>query len=199
MSLKKLASGSGYEYLTEQVAAFDGTELDMPLADYYAAKGESPGRWTGSGLVSVEGLEAGDVVTAEQMKHLFGEGCEPLRGAALGNAYNAKSVAGFDLTFSPVKSVSALWAIAHRAAYQPFWIGTNEWARSDRERFRLACAAAQEAGSRWQVSQRRRPFHVSRDSGCPTLRGEGKSRPSRPVTIAFKCSRSASTTWSGTC
>ena len=119
-----------------------------------------------------------DIVTAEQMKHLFGSGCDPITGRPLGAAYkvyanetadafNARvdellahapepttaeratarstaareffvaehgrepataqelsaalarysrprqtAVAGFDLTFSPVKSVSALWAIA---------------------------------------------------------------------------------------
>ncbi len=190
MTLHKLSAGSGYEYLTRQVAALDSTEKGAtPLADYYSAKGESPGRWVGSGLVGIDGLEAGDVVTAEQMKHLFGTGSHPLTGEPLGAAYkvydntgvdgfNAEvarrvrvstsstteggsttgkppydvvarvrsevarerfvadhgrepktarelsdalarysrprqtAVAGFDLTFSPVKSVSALWAVA---------------------------------------------------------------------------------------
>jgi conjugative relaxase-like TrwC/TraI family protein len=113
MSLKKLAAGSGYEYLTRQVAAADSTELgSMPLADYYAAKGEAPGRWIGSGLVGIDGLEYDDVVTDQQMKNLFGDGCDPVTGAALGRAFQSGSVAGFDLTFSPAKSVSALWAVA---------------------------------------------------------------------------------------
>ena len=179
MTLQKLAAGSGYEYLTRQVAAADSTELgSMPLADYYAAKGEAPGRWVGTGLVGIDGLELGDIVTAEQMKNLFGSGFDPISGRPLGAAYkiysnetvdafNARvdellsptphpthadraaaratagqeffvaengrepatsrelsaavarysrprqtAVAGFDLTFSPVKSVSALWAVA---------------------------------------------------------------------------------------
>ena len=190
MTLHKLSAGSGYEYLTRQVAALDSTEKGAtPLADYYSAKGESAGRWVGSGLVGIDDLEAGDVVTAEQMKHLFGTGSHPLTGEPLGAAYrvydntgvdgfnaevarrvrvsasstpevgstNGKppydvaarvrsavardhfvadhgrepktarelsdalarysrprqtAVAGFDLTFSPVKSVSALWAVA---------------------------------------------------------------------------------------
>lgn len=185
MTLHKLSAGSGYEYLTRQVAALDSTEKGATsLADYYSAKGESPGRWVGSGLGGIDGLEAGDVVTAEQMKHLFGTGSHPLTGEQLGAAYktydntgidgfnaevarrvrvvstgstNGKppydvvarvrsevarerfvadhgrepktarelsdalarysrprqtAVAGFDLTFSPVKSVSALWAVA---------------------------------------------------------------------------------------
>jgi conjugative relaxase-like TrwC/TraI family protein len=181
MTLQKLSAGSGYEYLTRQVAALDSTEKgSIPLADYYSAKGESPGRWVGSGLTGIDGLELGDVVTAEQMKHLFGSGCDPVSGRPLGAAYklyanetvdafNARvdelladsskptsaeraaarttaaheffvadqgrepasgqelsaalkrysrprqtAVAGFDLTFSPVKSVSTLWAVAPR-------------------------------------------------------------------------------------
>ncbi len=113
MTLKKLAAGSGYEYLTRQVAAADSTELGRTrLVDYYAAKGEAPGRWVGSGLVGVDSIEYGDIVTAEQMQHLFGDGCHPVTGDALGRRFGKKSVAGFDLTFSPAKSVSTLWAIA---------------------------------------------------------------------------------------
>ncbi len=169
--------GDGYEYLTRQVAALDSTEKGTtPLADYYTAKGEAPGRWVGSGLVSLDGLVAGDTVTAEQMKHLFGMGAHPLTGQPLGSPYKIygtdgvdgfnvevglrlgrnpsgaerarvrsevareffvadhgreprdarelsaalarysrprqTSVAGYDRTFSPVKSVSALWAVA---------------------------------------------------------------------------------------
>ena len=73
MTLHKLSAGSGYEYLTDQVAALDSTEKGAtPLADYYAAKGEAPGRWVGSGLVGLDGIEPGDVVTAEQMKACSG-------------------------------------------------------------------------------------------------------------------------------
>ncbi|MEP6816664.1 MAG: MobF family relaxase, partial [Marmoricola sp.] len=113
MTLKKLSAGSGYEYLTRQVAAADSTELgSTPLGDYYSAKGEAPGRWVGSGLVGLEGLGYGDTVTADHMKNLFGEGCHPVTAKALGRAYRPDAVAGFDLTFSPVKSVSTLWAVA---------------------------------------------------------------------------------------
>ncbi|MCK0111889.1 relaxase domain-containing protein [Ornithinimicrobium sp. F0845] len=185
MTLHKLSAGSGYEYLTRQVAAGDDTEVSRRgLEDYYAAKGESPGRWTGSGLDGIDGLRSGDRVTSEQMRNLFGAGRHPLTGVALGAAYrvydsdgvggfNAEvarrlearadgstepakqlaetaatrsevareyfireqrreprdarelssavarysrpqrtAVAGYDLTFSPVKSVSTLWAIA---------------------------------------------------------------------------------------
>lgn len=187
MTLHKLSAGSGYEYLTRQVAAMDSTEKGhSALADYYSAKGETPGVWVGSGLAGITGIEPGDVVTAEQMLQLFGHGLDPVSGERLGRPYrlydnqladdfraevglrtralNAgneltppasradirtrarteiareffaeehgrapsnpreldaalkrysrparAAVAGFDLTFSPVKSVSTLWAVA---------------------------------------------------------------------------------------
>ena len=40
--------------------------------------GESPGVWVGSGMAGIDGLDAGDVVTAEQMQALFGSGHHPL-------------------------------------------------------------------------------------------------------------------------
>jgi DNA primase catalytic core len=211
MGLHKLTAGDGYTYLTRQVAVHDATDRGhQGLADYYAEKGESPGRWFGAGLAEL-GLAAGDQVTETQMRNLFGEGRHPeaerLENAALdawssvtaakkasqlgrlfaiyrGNApeflqetarrytaYNLQhgkhwrtpvpaevratirtelgnemfarehgraplddrergsflakatrqqttAVAGYDLTFTPVKSVSTLWALADRDVAQ---------------------------------------------------------------------------------
>ncbi|MBF6064716.1 relaxase domain-containing protein [Nocardia terpenica] len=215
-TLHKLSAGDGYEYYVRQVAVGDASDRGRSaLADYYAAKGESPGKWCGSGLVAFADIAAGDPVAEEQMRALFGEGRHPdatrieeqvqtaeiakgakakdaaraalaatrlgapyriytgggeyrqrcaeafaaanvargqPRNAALGDeersilrttvarkmfteefarppsddrelsgwvARNSRSattaVAGFDFTFSPPKSVSALWAIAPRA------------------------------------------------------------------------------------
>jgi conjugative relaxase-like TrwC/TraI family protein len=199
MSIHKLTAGSGYDYLTRQVAAFDATAKGhIGLASYYAERGESPGAWIGSGMAGIDGLQAGDRVTTEQMCALFGVGMHPLaaqrlqqlsddeltdedvRAATrLGAPFKvrdvepnrfqvevarrsashvsstkasvwrdvraevareffqaehgrlpadqrelsaaiaklsrppAQPVAGYDLTFSPVKSVSALWAVAN--------------------------------------------------------------------------------------
>ena len=220
MTLHKLTAGDGYLYLVRQVAAADSTERGRsPLADYYSAKGESPGRWMGRGLAALSDtgarevsdavrqqvwtVEEGATVTEAQMKALFGLGLHPnaeqisdhlcprlsvrpsIAATQLGRKYavreesseftrrvgqafrthNTKSgvpanarldddvragirtqvatelfeeqydrapadarelsgfiaratrarttaVAGYDLTFSPVKSISALWAIA---------------------------------------------------------------------------------------
>jgi conjugative relaxase-like TrwC/TraI family protein len=182
IGIQKLSAGSGYEYLTRQVAAMDVTGRGhSTLSDYYSARGESPGHWYGGGLAGV-GLAAGDEVTREQMKLLFGAGLNPVTGERLGQRYAVyandptrfeielgrllaawsdehhaplpqsvrdrlrtdlarewftlqfgrapsgprelhgfivkatshprTSVAGFDLTFTPPKSVSALWAVA---------------------------------------------------------------------------------------
>jgi len=82
MSLHKLTAGSGYDYLTRQVAALDATEKGhVGLAAYYTERGESPGIWVGSGLDGIDGLHTGDPVTAEQMRNLFGHGLHPLADA----------------------------------------------------------------------------------------------------------------------
>jgi len=205
MSLHKLTPGDGYTYLSRQVAAADATHQGhASLGDFYAAKGESPGVWAGSGLSGLDGVDAGQPVSAAQLKALFGQGRHPnadaigaamitaghspaqalassklgpafytydqkaplrvevagrlarhnkrvgaprnapiaadvrarirtdagaemfvdwhgrppadlreLSGFIAGSSRRARTaVAGYDLTFSPVKSVSALWAIA---------------------------------------------------------------------------------------
>jgi conjugative relaxase-like TrwC/TraI family protein len=79
MSIHKLTAGAGYDYLTRQVAALDATEKGHTgLASYYTERGETPGVWIGSGLTDIDGLTAGDPVTAEQMRALFGCGLHPL-------------------------------------------------------------------------------------------------------------------------
>lgn len=54
MSLHKLTAGDGYMYLIRQVAAADDTARGRgALGDYYSSKGETPGRWMGSGLAAL--------------------------------------------------------------------------------------------------------------------------------------------------
>jgi hypothetical protein len=77
--MHKLTAGAGYDYLTRQVAASDSTEKGHTgLASYYTERGETPGLWIVSGLDGIDGLTAGDPVTAEQMRALFGCGLHPL-------------------------------------------------------------------------------------------------------------------------
>ena len=105
MSIHKLTAGSGYDYLTRQVAAFDATAKGhVGLASYYAERGESPGVWVGSGMVGIDGLQAGDAVTAEQMRSLFGAGMHPLAAQRLEQLPDA------DLTDDNVRAATWLGA-----------------------------------------------------------------------------------------
>src|SRR4051794_21831940 len=251
MSLRKLAAGDGYSYLTGQVAAHDSTEKGhTPLADYYDEKGESPGRWMGSGLAGLS-MTPGEAVTAAQMKSLFGLGMHPNAGAieeqiaerggtrtegesaiALGKkflihtttstfnvrvaeaftTYNREhqqkwnatirpeerarirteiatrmfayeharapqdarelsgfiakasrqatsAIAGFDLTFSPVKSVSALWALAPpdvasdiRAAHDAAVADTLSWLEREVAHTRVGRGGARQVKVRGLVA-----------------------------------------------
>ncbi len=197
-TIHKLTAGSGYDYLTRQVARQDATEVGHSgLGSYYTVKGEAPGVWVGAGMAGIDGLAAGEEVTAEHMTRLFGTGEHPLgdeSGQSLGRPFRVyggrddvtpfrikvarrfekhnkaiglpvdhpilveerasirtqvglemfraehgrdpfderelagliakqsrprtTAVAGFDLTFSPVKSVSTLWAVADRPLAQ---------------------------------------------------------------------------------
>ena len=79
MSLHKLTAGTGYTYLTRQVAAHDRAGGPRTtLATYYSERGETRGRWVGSGMSGIDGLAVGDEVTAQQMRLLFGFGLHPL-------------------------------------------------------------------------------------------------------------------------
>ena len=105
MSIHKLSAGSGYDYLTRQVAALDATEKGhVGLASYYTERGESPGSWVGSGLAGIDGLNAGDPVTAEQMRALFGAGMHPLATQRL------EQLDAADLTDASVRAATRLGA-----------------------------------------------------------------------------------------
>ncbi len=93
-TLHKLTAGDGYLYYVRQVAAHDSTEKGrQTLGDYYSARGESPGRWHGSGLQAL-GIEPGTAVSEEQMKALFGEGRHPDADRLEQSAYADARAAG---------------------------------------------------------------------------------------------------------
>src|SRR4051812_7611476 len=78
MTLHKLTAGSGYTYLTRQVAAQDtATPGSGTLGDYYSEQGEAPGVWAGRGLAGVSDPPVGTHVTEAQMVALFGKGRHP--------------------------------------------------------------------------------------------------------------------------
>ncbi len=125
----KISAGSGYEYLTSAVA--------RDRHDYYTGSGEAAGVWAGRGL-GVLGL-AGEV-DAKDMECLYGMFVDPRSvpfridlatgrprqlvrlGERLGvqrvihqgtgREQVLEQIAALDVTFSPSKSVSVLWALA---------------------------------------------------------------------------------------
>ena len=114
MGLHKLTAGDGYSYLTRQVAVHDATDKGHTgLADYYAQRGESPGVWLGAGLAGLDGVEAGDEVTAEQMKALFGEGRHPNATAIEHGVLAAGGTAGEALRASALGKAFAVFAGAN--------------------------------------------------------------------------------------
>jgi conjugative relaxase-like TrwC/TraI family protein len=101
VSIGKLGGGPGAErYYTDSVAR--GQE------DYYSGEGEAEGEWTGTGAQQL-GLTG--AVDEDDFSALL-RGTAPQAGTRLRNEPNARSVIGFDLTFSAPKSVSVLYGIA---------------------------------------------------------------------------------------
>jgi conjugative relaxase-like TrwC/TraI family protein len=130
MSIHKLPAGSGYDYLTRQVAALDATHKGhVGLASYYTERGETPGVWVGSGMAGIDGLVAGDPVTVEQMRSLFGEGRHPLAGQleGLGGLPSLLPPPSLDLPFTSgasegtpfQRAVAARFAAFNQAAGTP--------------------------------------------------------------------------------
>jgi conjugative relaxase-like TrwC/TraI family protein len=101
LSVGRLAAGpDAGRYYEEAVA--------LGREDYYAERGEAPGRWVGSGSLGL-GLD-GEVADGEVVHLLAAE--DPRSGELLGRPLTDKSVAGFDLTFKAPKSVSILFGVA---------------------------------------------------------------------------------------
>ena len=80
-------------------------EMVNPDSELYPTeRGETPGAWIGSGLAGIDGLNAGDAVTAEQMRALFGAGMHPLAATRL------EQLEAADLTDTNIKRATQLGA-----------------------------------------------------------------------------------------
>lgn len=89
--------------------------VELGREDYYLEGGEPPGKWVGTGAQAL-GLEG--QVMREQFMVLF-RGGDPFTLEKLTkNAGEEGRRAGWDLTFSAPKSVSALWAVADEETRQ---------------------------------------------------------------------------------
>ncbi len=161
MSIQKLTAGSGYDYLTRQVAALDATAKGhIGLASYYTERGEIPGVWVGSGLAGIDGLDAGDAVTAEQMRALFGAGMHPLATLRLEQLGDA------DLTDANIQAATRLGA--------PFKVSETEPARFRVGVAKRIAALNEQAGlpGDWPVSPAERA--LSRTEVAGVVRGRAR-------------------------
>jgi conjugative relaxase-like TrwC/TraI family protein len=100
LSIGRIGSARQQQLYYEQQVA-NGRE------DYYAGKGEAPGRWAGSGaqLLGLDGQ-----LDAEKLAALM-DGKNPETGEQLAGGRSERSTSAFDLTFSAPKSVSVLFAL----------------------------------------------------------------------------------------
>jgi conjugative relaxase-like TrwC/TraI family protein len=117
MTIRRLSIGAGYKYLLKSIAVGDGPEGTdkSDLVRYYSETGTPPGVFLGAGLVGLDngrGIPVGQSVTAENLQRMLQHCADPVTGEVLGRVPSTKSVGGFDLTFSPSKSVSVAWALA---------------------------------------------------------------------------------------
>ena len=119
MTIRRLSIGAGYKYLLKSIAVGDGPEGTdkSDLVRYYSETGTPPGVFLGAGLVGLDngrGVAVGQSVTAENLQRMLQDCADPITGEVLGKAPGSKGVGGFDLTFSPSKSVSVAWALADK-------------------------------------------------------------------------------------
>ncbi|MGQ0845687.1 MAG: MobF family relaxase [Sporichthyaceae bacterium] len=132
MSLARLSAGSGYRYLLRHTAGADGPRpVGQSLSDYYAASGNPPGRWFGSGLAGLaggDGLAIASTVTEEAMAALYGAGQDPVSGEPLGRAFPvftpaakriADAVAGLPASLTESQRQAAVVAIESHVAAKP--------------------------------------------------------------------------------
>lgn len=102
----------------DRLHARTGEELAQTVG-YYDGHGEAPGRWLGRGAAGL-GLPVDGQVDADAFRQLL-EGIDPHTGEKLradADAFymNNKNLRpGWDMTFSPPKSVSAVWALGDRS------------------------------------------------------------------------------------
>lgn len=112
--------GSAWQYLVDSVAGEVGQGADA--ARYHASAGTPPGRFLGRGLdglgPSPGSVKEGDMVSPQMLHRMLAQLADPITGKPLGRLPSVNGrppVAGFDMTFSPSKSVSIMWAMGDQA------------------------------------------------------------------------------------
>lgn len=90
--LYDVGKGGIVDYLIDSVAdgPRTGAHAHFEGTAYYTEAGTPPGRWVGSGLAGLgdgAGLEAGSLVSADQLRALIEAGEDPITGHALGRRF----------------------------------------------------------------------------------------------------------------
>lgn len=138
LRIRKITAGDGYQYLLRQGNAVNPSIPGRWMGRALASLGHPPSRDHNDPLIAANWCVREDSeVLAVQMKALFGEGLHPnaekiasvliergpvvaAEAGRLGRSFHRPSavireaVAGFELTVTPVKSVSVVWALAPR-------------------------------------------------------------------------------------
>ena len=188
MTIRRLSIGAGYKYLLKSIAVGDGPEGTdkSDLVRYYSETGTPPGVFLGAGLV---GLDDGVALTsASPSPQRTSRGCSrtaPIPSPARCSAglRARRRVGGFDLTFSPSKSVSVAWALADRETREVIYRCHQEaiaevLAYAEREVFhtrsgKQGCVEEDIVGSRGGEFH---PLRFSRRRS-PTPRPRGRAQP----------------------
>ena len=126
MSIARLSVKSGLKYLFKSTMLDDARPTPTDTIGYYMATGTPQGHWIGRGLDGLNRTPR-QIVTESDARSIFQNAQHPDTAAPLGRTYGEATitqknrgqttnhaVAGFDLTFSVPKSVSALWALSPR-------------------------------------------------------------------------------------
>ena len=195
--------GSGYDYLTRQVAALDATEKGrVGLASYYTERGETPGAWIGSGMAGIDGLNAGDPVTAEPMRALFGAGMHPLatqRLQQLGDAdltdANIQTATRLGLPFKVVDikpSRFRIEAAMRIAAFNEQAGLPTDWPVPPAERARIRTEVAREL---FAAEHGRPPTDAREVAGTITKHSRPQARTVAGFDLTFSPVKSVSTLW----
>ncbi len=157
LSIGKVGLGRNQQLYYEQKVA-KGAE------DYYAGRGEEPGRWAGA---AARELGLSGELDSEQLKAMM-DGKHPATGQQLAIRGARSTTAAFDLTFSAPKSVSVLFAIGDRELSRAL-VEAHEEA--------VDAALAYMEGGACRVRRGHNGTRAEREAGLAC--GWGRARPER--------------------
>jgi TrwC relaxase len=91
ISIKALHGPDAWKYLMESVTDGQGDLREAnAITRYYTEAGTPPGRWLGTGLAGLaggDGIQAGTIITGNQMDLLYGQGRDPATEEKLGRGF----------------------------------------------------------------------------------------------------------------